>query len=85
MIARNSKNAHSTATVRKLTRPHAKFEIFYLDKECNVIRVEVTARTIRGAVSKAKVARSQIVDAGVKSHGAWCPMQLDALDSLMGV
>lgn len=85
MIATKTKSAHSSNAVRRNTREHVEYEIFYLDDKSNLKRVEVKSRGLRGAVGRAKIDVSRIVDASAKSNGTYKAVKLDVLDRLMGV
>jgi hypothetical protein len=85
MITKNNRNAHSSKTVSRITRPYGEFEIFYRDDKGDLKRVEAKAKTLRGAIGKAKIDVSRIVDASIQSNGTWKAVKLDDLDRVMGV
>jgi hypothetical protein len=85
MITKNNRNAHSSKTVSRITRPYGEFEIFYRDDKDDLKRVEARAKTLRGAIGKAKIDVSRIVDASIQSNGTYQAVQLDDLDRVMGV
>jgi hypothetical protein len=93
MITKNNRNAHSSKTVSRITRPYGEFEIFYRDDKDDLKRVEAKAKTLRGAISKAKIDVSRIVDASIRcstndqgsTNGTYQAVKLDDLDRVMGV
>ena len=85
MVSAKLTNDHSAVCVVKATRSYVEFEIFYLDEQGILQRRRTTAKTLRGAVTQAKITPSTIVDASVKTDGVWVEVKLDALDALMGV
>jgi hypothetical protein len=85
MITTKNQNAHSSKTVSRITRPYVEFEIFYRDDKDNLKRVEAKAKTLRGAIGKARIDVSRIVDASIRTNGSYKAVKLDALDRVMGV
>jgi hypothetical protein len=92
MIPKNPSNRHSISAVgnnsartRKPSPTYAEFEIFYLDQNSRTSRLEVRAKTVKGAIGKAKLDRMCIVDASIRSNGEWYAVKLDDLDRVMGV
>jgi hypothetical protein len=85
MIAAKLTSDHSVTRVVKVPLPYVEFEIFYIDQEDILQRRRTTAKTLRSAISQAKVEPSTIVDASLKCDGEWVNVKLDDLDSVMGV